>query len=205
MTADYELELKIKNAPFLNIMRERGYKTVAQLARDVGVTQNVVHVILKLQTPLYTMSKLGHPHIRPSVEKIADFFGCSPEALYPESHWFEELEQNKFSAQISRSQLEQLTHNSTGDPQNFLEYIEASQAFEIEALLEKHASLPPRTQQVLLERFRDGKKLEDIGKSLGVSSARARQILEKGLRQIRCGKNIGVFESAAEYHFGVDT
>ena len=46
---DYELTLKIRNAPLLNVMREMGYNTAAELSRASGITQVTIGEMLNLK------------------------------------------------------------------------------------------------------------------------------------------------------------
>ena len=55
-------------------------------------------------------------------------------------------------------------------------------------------TLPPRTREVILEYYRDGLSLPEIGKNHGVTQERIRQILAKGLRLMRHPSRVRLIE-----------
>ena len=57
------------------------------------------------------------------------------------------------------------------------------------ALLEEIHTLDPREATVIIEHFVNGKTLGECGALLGVSTERARQLKEKGLRALRKPKH----------------
>ena len=177
---DYELQLKIRNAPMLQAMRACGMRTAADLSRASGISQGSIGRHLALSEPLYRFNSGGERVVKPSIEAIAKALGCEPHDLYPETHWYSPLEQNTFTAQVSRDQLQQLAHSSTQDPALLLEQLEES--FEFDDLV---SALTEREQLVLRRHFVDGAPFAEIGQDLGVSLERARQIKEKALRKLR--------------------
>ena len=178
--SDYELQLKIRNAPMLQAMRACGMRTAADLSRASGVNKGTIGNHLALSDPLYRFNANGERVVKPSIEAIAKALGCEPHDLYPETHWYSPLEQNTFTAQVSRDQLQQLAHSSTQDPALLLEQLEES--FEFDDLV---SALTEREQTVLRRHFVDGAPLREIGQDLGVSVARACQIRDKALRRLR--------------------
>jgi len=189
-TKDYELELKVKNGQLLARMRENGLRTAADLSRASGVNQGTIGKILSLELPLYSCSPVKNDiRVRPAAQKLAETLLCTPQELYPEAHWFDGLPKNTFTATLSRSEMEMITHRSTGDPAAFLEYMEDADSVSFEKLLES-ADLSDRQQSVLKMRYEDGKTLEETGKELGVTGSRARDIECAALRKLRNRNNI---------------
>ena len=184
--SDYELQLKIRNAPMLNRMREAGFQTAAQLSRASGVCQGAIGAMLALKQPLYSPAKnRGSYHApRPAAVKIAETLDCAPTDIYPESHYFAGLSQSEFRAQLSAHQMESLTHMSTGDPAMLLEFMEDEILFDFEQLIEA-TTLTERQQSVLRKRFADGKTQAVTAQELGVSKERIRQIEAQAVRLLR--------------------
>lgn len=118
--SDYLLQLKIKNAPFFNIMRENGYKNPAELSRACGISTSQLGDILNLKISLFDK----HGHVRRHIQKLADFLMYHPEELIPESHWFDALEKNTFEAEVSRERMLEITRFD--DPLKMLEFEETS-------------------------------------------------------------------------------
>ena len=181
---DYELELKVRNAPLLNRMREAGYHTAADLSRASGVTQSIIGRLLAMKLSLYTEHKNGAITVRPAIKSLADFLVCTPEEIYPQAHWYDGLGRSIFVAQVSREQFNQLTHKSTGDPMAFLEFMEEQEPGDIESMITHHA-LSPRETKVLRCRFVEDLSLEETAKRFDVSRERIRQMEQKALRKLR--------------------
>ena len=189
-TKDYELELKVKNGQLLARMRENGLRIAADLSRASGVNQVLIGKILSLKLPLYICSPVKNEiKVRPAAQKLAETLLCTPQELYPEAHWFDGLPKNTFTAMLSRSEMEMITHRSTGDPAAFLEYMEDVESVSFENLLDS-ADLSERQRSVLKMRYEDGKTLEAIGKELGVTHQNIRYIERAALRKFREKNNI---------------
>jgi len=173
---DYEIQIAVKNAPLLNMMRENGYETAAELSRACGVSQNSIGGMLNLKNPLYTK----HGQVNATAQKIADFFKVLPDMLYPEGQHFEGLNKNKASVQVEAEQMFALTNMAETDPEMLLEHDQM-----IAATNEMINGLTWRQQKVLKMRFVEEKTLEECSQELSVTRERIRQIEQKALRIMR--------------------
>jgi RNA polymerase sigma factor (sigma-70 family) len=173
---DYEIQIAVKNAPLLNMMRENGYETAAELSRACGVSQNSIGDMLNLKKPLYTKFN----QVNGTAQKIADFFKVLPDMLYPEGQHFEGLSKNKASVQVEAEQMFALTNMAETDPEMLLEHDQM-----IAATNEMINGLTCRQQKVLKMRFVEEKTLEECAQELSLNRERIRQIQEKALRIMR--------------------
>ena len=186
---DYELQLKIKNAPFLNMMRRMGIETVAELSRRCGIAQTELGKIANLKIIPYK-ERSDPPVFRKSVLAVANTLMCEPHELFPEKHLHDPLVLNTFTAQVKSETLESLTHKSSQDPAAFLEFLEEESKDQFEAMLattraDGNSVLTEREKTILRYRFRDNMTYTDIAKIIGVSGNRIKQIIDKAFRKLR--------------------
>ena len=173
---DYELQIAVKNAPLLNLMRENGYETAADLSRACGISQKYIGDILNLKKPLFT--KRGEVNIH--AQKIADFFRVMPDMLYPENHHFEGLDKNKASVQIEAEQMFALTHIVETDPEALLEHQQM-----IDVTTDVLDSLSSKEKDVLHKRFQEEMTYQQIASFYNVSNAWIQQIEQRAMRKLR--------------------
>lgn len=175
---DYELTLKVRNAPFLNVMREAGYQTVGALARASRIPNYYIYKIANLaQSPFNDDGER-----RNYVSRVMEFLGASLEDIYPERHIHSSLDKSVFVAQVESDQMERLTNVSTQDPMLLLEAFEEEEKYSFENLT---AHLTDRERAVFKARVIDGKTFREIGEMFGVSGHRISQINEKAFRKVR--------------------
>ena len=172
---DYELQLKIKNAPMLNVMRLQGYETAAQLSRECGIAQVTIGKMLNLKVSAYNSKGV----VRSYVQDVADFLKVPYEMIYPEAHLNDSLKLNTFSAQVSTDDMVALTNDSsTIDPSLLIDVDRAD-------ITKMTQGLTNREQTVLIMRNRDELTLRQVGDKLDVAQERVRQIEQKALRKLR--------------------
>lgn len=181
---DYELQLKIKNAPLLNLMRASGYNTAAELSRACDVDQTRIGDLLNLKRPLYTRNKIPE-----TFQKIADFLCVHPEELVPPNHLHEPLTKNQVAKQVYSSQLQQLSTSATQDPAHLLEFFETESRDTFVDMI-KDTSLTDREKRILTLYFQEEKTYKEIGNLIGVTAARIRIITHNALRKLRRPTNI---------------
>ena len=193
---DYELTLKIRNAPLLNMMRSHGYNTAAELHRASGIAQNCIGGFLNLTYTAYVKDGFTP---RKTALRLADFFLVSVQELFPKDHLTSPLARNTFSTQVSSYQMTQLTNSSAEDPMKLLEIFETEGRDSFDDML-KGTTVTDREKSVLTMRLKNDLTLEETAQNLKVTRERIRQIEFKALRKLRHPKNYKkVIEAAGIY------
>jgi RNA polymerase sigma factor (sigma-70 family) len=170
---DYELQIAIKNAPLLNLMRMNGIESLAQLKRLTDTPYQSLINLANLKISIF--GSLGEP--RQFVIKLADFFGVLPENLAPEAQHYVGLEKNRATVQVNAEQMFALTNQAEINPDALLEHQEMID-FTHEAL----DKLTVNQRKVLTMRFMENKTLKQCGEVINASTERVRQIEQKALR-----------------------
>lgn len=198
---DYELTLTIKNAPLLNLMRARGYQSIAALSKASGVNRSSIDPLAKLSSGVYMQDDVTP---KPSCVRLAEFLGVHLEELAPPSHLRSPLRQSSFTAQIAENQMNELAQ-SAQNPERLLEVFQTESRDAFEDMLES-TQLSARERKVLRLRFKEEKTFEESGRELGVSRERIRQIEAKSLRKLRQYSRISesLVDSAGIYADGFD-
>jgi len=177
---DYELQIAVKNAPLLNLMRMNGVKSLAQLQRLTDTPYNSLVNLANLKMSIF--GSLGKP--REFVVKVADFFGVLPENLAPEAQHYVGLEKNRATVQVNAEQMFALTNQAEINPDALLEHQEMID-FTHEAL----DKLTVNQRKVLTMRFMEEKTLQQCGEVMNCTRERVRQIEQKALRILRHPNN----------------
>jgi hypothetical protein len=142
------------------------------------------HVSGKTRSPVKTGWQKGD--WRPTALKLAEFFGCPPEELFPDA-----IMRVRKSQIVAEFNIEQLPAAAIDQiPQLLPSPEDAVAASEARAAIKSAIeTLPPREQIVLTQRFgfdgRGERTLDEVCHSLGVTRERARQIEAKALKKLR--------------------
>ena len=193
---DYNLTLKIRNAPFMRLMVSRGINNAAALHRESGVSKQQIGIILNLKESAFKSDGIS---MKKYVTDLADFFGVLPDELYPADHMRDPLHQNEFSSDVTKSQINMLTHSAQQDPERLLEIMQTESRDAFLDIIES-GNLTGRESSVLIARFRDNKTLFDIASSMGVTPGRARQLVLNAIRKMQNPKKKqGILDAAGIY------
>ena len=183
---DYSLQIKIKNNYLLTMMKQHNITTAAALSRASGVDQGGIGNILNLKTPAYT----SKGEMVSDVEKLCDFFQCTPDDIFPEQHLQESLPVNKVYMEANAEDLVPMyARLGSQDPLDLL-LEQEQEELEHNALVAATSALSQRQQDVLKFRFgvnTDFDKMHTLaqtGEVIGASPERVRQIQKKALRRL---------------------
>lgn len=177
---DYRIEIKVKNANILRLMKIHGIESIAELCRRAKVSQSIVGSILNLkETPLRKDGKW-----RPTIISISKVLNIPPEILFSEEQ-LKPLARNTGYKDVGFDEILQLTDNEAygDDPSLLLEDKDM-----VRVLSQAMSTLEPREQEVLTLRFGlEGETytLEQIAKKMEVCRERIHQIEAKALRKMR--------------------
>ena len=174
--SDYELQISVKNAPLLNLMRKNGITKLTQLAElaDVGYQQLCSFANLKMT--IYNT----RGEVRPTPAKVSDFFNVMPEELAPEPQHYTALSKNKVKVQLNAEQMFALTNQTEIDPVAL--FTEGEMQKNVHKMLER---LTPREKKVLTKRYFEEQTFREIAENMGVSTERIQQIEAKAMRNVR--------------------
>jgi len=186
--SDYSVEIKIKNARVLRLMRLAGLNTAADLSRLSGVTQSTIGTLINLKiSPMSNQTGTW----KPMVLKLADALNCMPEDMFSDHQRTSFLANNKRSIEMSETEVDLLmdSREQVLLPDDVV--LAAERKGRIVALLDE--MLTPRQADVLKKRFGldgDGEKtLDEIGATLGVLRERVRQIEAEAMRSLQHSRN----------------
>ena len=186
--SDYSVEIKIKNARVLRLMRLAGFNTAADLSRFSGVSQSRIGQIINLKTsPISRLTGTWDP----IVLRLADALNCMPDDMFSDHQRTSFLANNKRSVEMSEAEVELLMDSRKQAMLPDDAVFATQQRKAMVAIMDR--VLSPRQALVLKGRFgfdQDGEKtLEELGATLGVCKARVSQIEITALQQLNCARN----------------
>tara|TARA_R110000751_G_scaffold283031_3_gene386347 strand:- start:3399 stop:4037 length:639 start_codon:yes stop_codon:yes gene_type:complete len=178
---DYEVTVKVRNNWMLKRMAMKGMYTAADLHRASGLQQGVIGDMLNLTRPFIRTNG----EWLPSVIKASEALQCLPEDLVPPQHIAERLAKSTAKFEASFEEVQALSYQQTEtDPLAIVFDKEREQI--ISAIIK--GRLSKREQLVVEMSFglngREQSTFKKIGKEIGVSLERARQINAKALRKL---------------------
>lgn len=178
-SADYRLDVTIRNNRVLHYMQQMGYRTAAELSRAANLDPGTVGEIINLKRAAVT--KRGGWSV-PAM-RIADVLACEPGDLWTDVQRETALKTNRSAVELSERQAEELLASS--DPYEVV-MIEDRNSHIQEAL----DALRPREADVLrmhfgLAPYYREHTLQAIGEKYGVNAQTIRHVEAKALRQLR--------------------
>lgn len=182
MPKDIRVAMSFKNNLILSRMEEKGFKTIAELCRAVGINRTSLDELINMKE-IPTVKKGAW---RTVVLKLSDFFGCLPEDLFSEFQREQALEKNRTHAEMHFGEVHAMLASQNArlfDPITMAENAETRNAIK-QAL----DGLPLQQRLVLMARFGIGQPeatLEEVAGRMGFTRERIRQIEGKALRMLR--------------------
>ena len=195
---DIRVDIKVRNNRLITLIEEQ-YGNVAQFCKTHRMSQQVVGDYANLkETPLRRGKESVGGDWKDSAEKIADALGVLPDEIWPEHMQELKLKVNTGHTAVSSSMMGTLLGvDRRASPVLAYEQREAKSV--VAHVLQ---SLTDREQQVLALRYGLGgeepKTLGEIGKVIGGSPERIRQIESKALRKLRHPKRSGLLKEIDE-------
>ncbi len=179
--SDFNLQIKIRNARMLRKMREHGHHTAADLSRASGVSPTEIGRLLMLKSgPINELNG----DVRPSALKICEALNATMQDLWPASMCGYRAPLSGVEVELTLGQVAGLLGQSQEDPTHAIE--------NRDTLTRLYAVLNARERRVVDLRSQN-ETFEQIGKELGVTRERIRQIEFNAHRKMRRrGLAIGV-------------
>ena len=178
--SDYNVQIKIRNGRLLRKIRAAEL-TLSAVAEKAGITLSTLYRYLALT--LAPLTPKGER--RPSVDKLAAFFKCSPFDLFPPDHLLKPLRRNTAELEMNLSDALRIANIQQAPrlPDHSMRQEEF--AGSLNNLMQ---ALTPREERVIRMRFGfDGAEhtLDYVGEKLGCGKERVRQIEAKAIRKLR--------------------
>ena len=169
------VNIGVRNGEIVTRREALGLMTGAELSRASGIHQYEISKIERLGYRPRDTRPGRHNRWRPAALKLAAFFRCLPEDLWPEEYSPQDVRTVSLDAEVADigHMVEQLT------PHALLE--QRQEHAELHRLLEE---LPERTRRGI-EMRQDGATYKQIGEGIGVGVERARQIEQRAMRALR--------------------
>jgi RNA polymerase primary sigma factor len=182
--SDYKVEIRVKNARILHLMRLAGINTAVELSRLSGVRYEAIGQIINLKNS--PMSKTTGTW-KPEVLKLADALNCMPDDMFSTHQRTSFLANNKRSIEMSEAEVELLmdSREQVLLPDDVV--LAAERKGRVVALLNE--MLTPRQADIIKRRFGldgDGEKpLDEIASTYGISGQQIRNIEKQAIRKLQ--------------------
>lgn len=173
--ADYSVRISIRNGPLRRAIKQTGM-THAQICSAAGISQPTLHEFLALKTP--PINAKGE--LRPSAQKLCIFLNLPIERLFPAQHLITPLKRNTAELDMSLEDVANLIGEADGGKDRMLTSMMLRKALTY---------LKPRDRMVVEGVYGlNGDApatYRDLGKEMGISSARVNSLHDRGLRDLR--------------------
>jgi len=176
---DYLLQVRIKNAPLLRAMKNKGFNSISELSRASGISQAVLGKFANLQQGAFTKSG----ELRHNILILSELLGVMPNRLFPGQNFIDPLPISKGEREVNIEELSNFTR-IVQDPIKLLEQQDAS--IIIRKIMKK---LTPREERIIYKRFFEGKTLYECGEDFNVTRERVRQMEVRALRKLMKPEN----------------
>jgi|GEM_PF-1436929 RNA polymerase sigma factor (sigma-70 family) len=193
---DVRVEVRVRNNLILSRMEHRGIKSVAELARKMGIESQKGMLGDLVNMTKAAKNESGTWHIL--ALDLADFFECKPEELFSEFQQEIALEKNRSEAEMTYAEMQRLASRRQEPVTPELEYAAKQLRSAIDQALQM---LTPREERVIRLRFGfdggEGLTLDQVGELFGRSRERIRNIEARALRKLKHPSRCkGIFAAA---------
>ena len=176
---EVRVEIKVRNNLILSMMEAKGIYTVAELAEKMGSGGGTIYRLVAMKLP----ARKPNGSWRKSALDLSEFFQCMPEDLFSDEQQIVSLDTNRATAEMAFAEIHQLM-SPQPQPDQLIE------AADLKRIIHKQLqTLTPREQQILALRFglhgHDEHTFEAIAQEFGISHARASEIVDRALRQLK--------------------
>lgn len=174
--SEYRLVIRVKNNMLQSLMESKGIESQSELARAIGACSRSISEVANLKVGAFNAD--GEPSS--VTKKLCSFFGCLPEDIYPREVLTVGIPSNVVERIVSSKEVAKYLQQTETDPAFQLE-----NTIDSEFIRQQIDRLRPRWQHVIRARYFEDKTLAEIGRELGVTQARVRQMEMEALRKMR--------------------
>ena len=176
MSAEYRVKVSVSNNLLIQAIENAGYKNQSDFARAIDCNASYVNMLCGLR--ISPMTREGE--FTKAANQVMEALGACPTDLWTEEQLTMNLKRSSSWSVMGREELNELMH---GAPKSLLESV-AGQELK-KAMDESRKSLTFREQRIIGLRFDDDKTLEEVGKEVGLTRQRVRDIEARALRKLR--------------------
>ena len=177
---DYRVNIKVRNNRILKAIEESGGTVGQKWCEANGLGYSSVNSLINMVVSPVT--KMGE--LIPTAARLCEVLGKLPDELWSDEQ-IRPLEKNFTSLEMSREEIVALMPPDAMG----LELTDFDQFMHMRELPERIEqaidTLDERKQYIIRSRFYEDKTLDELGKELGVSKDRVRQIEARALRELR--------------------
>jgi len=167
---DYAVKITIKNGRILSRMRARGINSLAELARQAGISyQSLTEIVSLKKRPVGQRGKW-----LASVENVAGVLQCDVDDLFSDAQREMALKRNSGEVYMDEPEVMALT---SGNPERAY-WIKT----EAQRLLD---AIPNERAKSVVMRHMGGETYEEIASDLNLSRERVRQLEQEAIRKMR--------------------
>jgi RNA polymerase sigma factor (sigma-70 family) len=168
--SDYAVKITIKNGRILSRMRARGIDSLAELARQAGISyQSLIEIVSLKKRPVGVRGKW-----LAGVENVAGVLQCDVDDLFSDAQREMALERNSGEVYMDEPEVMALT---TGDPERAY-WIKT----EAQRLLD---AIPDERSKSVVMRHMEGETFDEIARDMGISRGRVAQIEQNAMRRMK--------------------
>jgi len=165
--------VQLKNNIMLKEMERNGFFTNASLSDATGVSQSDIGNMINLRaSSVFTKEGI----YRKACTAISYYLGVSEEILFPPKIY--KYNTNKTISEIGIEEIERYKLQSDPEEMVLNKILHEKLEIAMDTIL-------PREKEVIKLRIYEDKTLDEVGKILGVTKERVRQIEAKGLSRLR--------------------
>ena len=176
MSAEYRVKVLVSNNLLIQAIENAGYKTQSEFARAIDCGTSYINMLCGLRvSPINQEGEFTKV-----ANQVMEALGACPTDLWTEEQLTMSLKKSSSWSVMGREELNELMN---GAPKSLLESV-AGQELK-KTMDEVRKTLTYKEQQLIGMRFDDDKSLEQIGKELGITKERVRQMEAKALRKLR--------------------
>ena len=176
MSEEYRVKVSVSNNLLVQAIENAGYKNQSDFARAIDCNASYVNMLCGLR--ISPMTREGE--FTKAANQVMEALGACPTDLWTEEQLTMNLKKSSSWSVMGREELNELMN---GAPKSLLESV-AGQELK-KAMDESRKSLTFREQRIIGLRFDDDKTLEEVGKEVGLTRQRVRDIEARALRKLR--------------------
>ena len=176
MSEEYRVKVSVSNNLLIRAIEDAGYKNQSEFARAIGCGTSYVNMLCGLR--ISPMTREGE--FTKGANQVMEGLGACPTDLWTEEQLTMNLKRSSSWSVMDREELHVLMN---GEQKSLLDSV-AGQELK-KAMDESRKALTFREQRIIGLRFDDDKTLEEVGKEVGLTRQRVRDIEARALRKLR--------------------